>query len=292
MLKRDFIEKNIGRPEVSLKQHPCDFPTNNGCRKRNMDPPQYWNKKGRQKGNKVDWTLCVRVDSRIPWTEIEEMLSTALLREKPTRITPFALNRAIFFGDDVAEPTWLDSHGSKMIRPVPLFFHRWHPVLGTKNLISLHKGSWVRLRGIPFHLRMKDIFETIGKACGGLRKIDRKSLDKSELRWARILLRLMAMMKIPRCMKITDGETSYQVVILMKKDWEEGDPILDKPLATESRNHRNLTTGEVGAEVAAIRSDKALILAGKSETSNIESTSFLAQGVMWDLPNIHLLVKA
>jgi len=62
------------------------------------------------------------------------------------------------------------------------------------------------------------MFESIGKAYGGLKRVDHKSLEISDLRWERILLRLTSVYFIPCYVNILDGEITYHVVVVVVED--------------------------------------------------------------------------
>ncbi|RVW20562.1 putative ribonuclease H protein [Vitis vinifera] len=66
---------------------------------------------------------------------------------------------------------------------------RWNPEVGCHCKDSGAKEVWVRVVGLPLHLWSSEVFERIGDGCGGFVAADEKSLDSSELQWARILVK-------------------------------------------------------------------------------------------------------
>lgn len=132
----------------------------------------------------------------------------ALLRDKRANIMPFAKDRAIILGLSGEEARSLDAHGSRMVRPGTLVFHKWSPTLGTKIESEWYREAWVPIRGLPFHLWSKDVLSSIAEKCGGLTKIDEKTISLKDLRWARFLAAKTDIRLIPKAMGISDGEIS------------------------------------------------------------------------------------
>lgn len=120
------------------------------------------------------------------------------------------------------------------------------------------------------------MFESIGKACGGLNRVDHRSLEMSDLRWAGILLRPTSLNSIPCCVKISDGKITYHVVVVVKDDWEEiciSTPVL-KPKIHRSRR----VSSNVLALVAIGRFEKELsTIHGSKQCSKFELLPCLAQ---------------
>lgn len=154
-----------------------------------------------------------KLDANLLWEEVEEMVSLALLRQKKADIKSFALDRGLILGLSWEESRWLDAHGFCMVWPGTLVFHKWSPILGSKDDSRWCKEVWIRIRGLPFHLWKKDVFSSIVEKCGGLSKIDDNTISLTDLRWARNLTVKMDLRLIPRAVKVSDGELCYQVAI-------------------------------------------------------------------------------
>lgn len=61
----------------------------------------------------------------------------------------------------------------------------------------------------------------ITEKCGGFNYIDENTISFKDLRWARILTVKTDIRKIPRAVRILDGELSFQVVSVVEEDWDE-----------------------------------------------------------------------
>lgn len=63
------------------------------------------------------------------------------------------------------------------------------------------------------------MFSFIGGKCGGLKRVDHRSLNKLDLRWARLLLRPTVFQNTPRNVDVSDSETSYPIIMVVEDDW-------------------------------------------------------------------------
>ena len=51
------------------------------------------------------------------------------------------------------------------------------------------RESWIRVVGLPVHLRTQEMLKKIGDECGGFIAVDEDTTFKSKLLWARILVK-------------------------------------------------------------------------------------------------------
>lgn len=65
------------------------------------------------------------------------------------------------------------------------------------------------------------MISSIVEKCGGLNRIDENTASLKDLRWAHFLTVKTNIRLIPRAVKISDGELSYQVSLVLEDDWEE-----------------------------------------------------------------------
>ncbi|WJZ82789.1 hypothetical protein VitviT2T_002517 [Vitis vinifera] len=99
-----------------------------------------------------------------------------------------------------------------------IILDRWNPEVGCHCKDSGAKEVWVRVVGLPLHLWSSEVFERIGDGCGGFVAADEKSLDLSELQWARILVKCVNK-EFPSTAHIVVGMGCYSLQL-----WWESSP--------------------------------------------------------------------
>lgn len=81
-------------------------------------------------------------------------------------------------------------------------------------------------------------FQEIGKLCGGLRSMDRKTLECHEIRWARLEVEAGDIRSIPHMISIVVDDKLFPVVISIKGEislsWTALSPKVDRRLQIES----------------------------------------------------------
>ncbi|CAN1127128.1 hypothetical protein LINPERPRIM_LOCUS29407 [Linum perenne] len=53
-----------------------------------------------------------------------------------------------------------------------IFLDRWTAAVGRSEVLRMLGLSWIRVLGIPMHLRSDDLFRHLGDACGGFLEFD------------------------------------------------------------------------------------------------------------------------
>ncbi|RVX04946.1 putative ribonuclease H protein [Vitis vinifera] len=67
-----------------------------------------------------------------------------------------------------------------------IVLERWNPKVGRLRKEPMAKEVWVRVIGLPLHLRSSEVFKRIGDECGGFIAADKSPLH--EMQWARLLV--------------------------------------------------------------------------------------------------------
>ncbi|KAF5194903.1 hypothetical protein FRX31_015511 [Thalictrum thalictroides] len=94
-------------------------------------------------------------------------------------------------------------------------FSRWTPMAGSlskEDLCDLGKELKVKLIGIPFHLRVKSIVESLAKACSKWWEVEDETVNLNGDD-ACIILRNVDLNKLPRMLYLKEGGTSFPVII-------------------------------------------------------------------------------
>ncbi|RVX19564.1 hypothetical protein CK203_005040 [Vitis vinifera] len=97
-----------------------------------------------------------------------------------------------------------------------LVLERWNPEVGCLRKEPMAKEVWVRVIGLPLHLRSSEVFKRIGDECGGFIAADKSSLH--EMQWARLLVRCVDR-EMPSTAHIVVGSGCYSLQL-----WWESSP--------------------------------------------------------------------
>ena len=62
-----------------------------------------------------------------------------------------------------------------------VLLEKWSPELGCFHREAYAKEAWVRVVGLPLHLRSREVFKKIGDECGGSLLVDEDVTSYSEL---------------------------------------------------------------------------------------------------------------
>ncbi|RVW37272.1 hypothetical protein CK203_088147 [Vitis vinifera] len=77
------------------------------------------------------------------------------------------------------------ARGLRIFKENVLVLERWNPEVGCLRKEPTAKDVWVRVIGLPLHLRSSEVFKRIGDEFGGFIAADKSSLH--EMQWARLL---------------------------------------------------------------------------------------------------------
>ena len=70
--------------------------------------------------------------------------------------------------------------------------------------------AWIRGVGLPLHLWTPEILRKIGNACGGFVVVDKNTEMKMEVKWARMLIKMVGNSR-PRVVNILEGPRSFEL---------------------------------------------------------------------------------
>ena len=118
----------------------------------------------------------------------------------------------LFEFDFLEESNYVMERGCNLFRGGVLNLERWRPESGCVKNKNLRKEAWVRVIGLPLHLWTRETLKQIGDGCGVFLKVDEETGLRSEISWARILVRLKETVR-PSTVNILAGSRSYELQI-------------------------------------------------------------------------------
>ena len=106
----------------------------------------------------------------------------------------------------------------------------WSTSSGCKGIRDQEKEAWIRVVGLPLHLWTREILKKVGDSCGGFIAMDEGTTSKTDLLWARILVKINSKSKLDS-INLIAGDRSYVVQI-----WWEIQPTVAEVNNNSSRN--------------------------------------------------------
>ena len=149
------------------------------------------------------------------------------------RIAIHPLNHNMFFmGFELSEEArWVMENGSKICRGRVMQLEWWTPYSGCKGLRDQENEVWIRVVGLPLHLWTGEILKKVGDNCGGFIALDEDTASKTDLHWARILVKMKSNVK-PALVNLLAGARSYKLRI-----WWEIRPMVAEVFPRSSRTY-------------------------------------------------------
>ena len=108
------------------------------------------------------------------------------------RIAIHPLNQNYFFlGFELSEEaTRVMETGSRICSGGVLQLEWWSQSSGCKGIRDKEKEVWIRVVGLPLHLWTGENLKKVGDSCGGFVAMDEGTTSKTDLLWARILVKM------------------------------------------------------------------------------------------------------
>ena len=147
------------------------------------------------------------------------------------RIAINPLNQNLFFmGFELSEEArWVMENGCRTCRGGELQLEWWTPYSGCNRVRDQENEVWIRVVGLPLHLWSGEILKKVGDNCGGFVAMDEGTASKTELHWARILVKMKSNEK-PASVNLLAGARSYELQI-----WWEIRPTVAEVFPRSSR---------------------------------------------------------
>ena len=130
------------------------------------------------------------------------------------RIVIYPLNQNLFFmGFELSkEVIWVMENGSRIFRGGVMQLEWWSPSSGCKGIRDQKKEVWIKVVGLPLHLWTGEILKKVGDSCGGFVALDEGTASKTDLLWARIMVKMNSNAK-PKSVNLFAGARSYELQI-------------------------------------------------------------------------------
>ena len=125
-----------------------------------------------------------------------------------------ALNEDLFLleFDSPEKAKWVLDSGRRSFKGGDLQFEWWSPESGCLRRKDLGREVWIRVVGLPLHLWTPEILRKIGDACGGFVAVDKNTEMKTEVKWARMLVKMVGKSR-PSVVNILEGPRSFEMQI-------------------------------------------------------------------------------
>ena len=125
-----------------------------------------------------------------------------------------ALNKDLFLleFDSPEKAKWVLESGRRSFKGGDLQLEWWSPESGCIRHKDLVQEAWIRVVGLPLHLWTLEILRKIGNACGGFVAVDKNTEMKTEVKWARMLIKMVGNSR-PRVVNILKGPRSFDLQI-------------------------------------------------------------------------------
>ena len=148
------------------------------------------------------------------------------------RIAIHPSNHKFFFmGFELSEEAiWVMENGSRICRGGVLQLDWWSQSSGCKGIREKEKEVWIRVVGLPLHLWTGENLKRVGDSCGGFIAMDEGTASKTDLLWARILVKMNSNAKHDSVNFIA-GDRVYVVQI-----WWEFRPTVVEVIRKSSRS--------------------------------------------------------
>ena len=158
-----------------------------------------------------------------------------------------ALNEDLFLLEfDVPEKAkWVLVSGIRSFKGGTLQFEWWSPESGCLRRKDLGREVWIRVVGLPLHLWTPEILRKLGDACGGFVAVDKNTELKTEVKWARMLVRMVGKSR-PSVVNILEGPRSFEMQI-----WWEVSPWVSGVYPIGARSDAEILEVEEEAEARA-----------------------------------------
>ena len=126
----------------------------------------------------------------------------------------YPLNQNLFFMgfDSLEEANWVMENGSRSFRGEVLHLEWWTLSRGCTGRKGQDQEAWIRVIGLPLHLWIGEILKKVGYSCEGFFALDKETTLRTNLLWARILVKMNSMGK-PSSVNLLAGARSYELQI-------------------------------------------------------------------------------
>ena len=128
-------------------------------------------------------------------SEVEAWAKRAWRLKGSMLFYPLNQNRFFMGFDSSEEANWFMENGCRIFRGEVLHLEWWTPSTGCTGRKGQNQETWIRVVGLPLHLWTREILKKVGDSCGGFVALDKETSLRTDLLWARILVKMNSMRK-------------------------------------------------------------------------------------------------
>ena len=150
--------------------------------------------------------------------------------------------------DSPEEAKWVLESGRRSFKGGVLQLERWSPESGCIRHKGLVQEAWIRVVGLTLHLWKLEVLKKIGDAYGGFMAIDKITEMKTEVKWARMLIKSAGKTR-PSAINILEGLRSFELQIW----WEIPPWVAEVYLVCSRAAAKNLKEEDDGGARAVMR---------------------------------------
>ena len=114
--------------------------------------------------------------------------------------------------DSPEKAKWVLESGRRSFKGGVLQLDRWSPESGCIRRKGLVQEAWIRVVRLPLHLWTPEILRKLGDACGGFVALDKDTEMKTEVKWARMMIKSAGKSR-PSAVNILEGPRSFELQI-------------------------------------------------------------------------------
>ncbi|KAF5189050.1 hypothetical protein FRX31_021363 [Thalictrum thalictroides] len=159
-----------------------------------------WQKAGvlyKEEGERGWRELSEDINSKFPGAECHELEEGTLL---------------VFFKEE-EEVKHVLRRGGMELRGVMVKAQKWRSELNSLESVMEAKERWIWLRGIPLHLKTKEVINQIGSMVGEISEVDTRTIGV-EHSGLRIKIKDFDITKSPKCVTVIDKRYKFVVVVI------------------------------------------------------------------------------
>ena len=114
--------------------------------------------------------------------------------------------------DSPEKAKWVLESGRRSFKGGVLQLEWWRPEAGCLRCKDSVQEVWIRVVGLPLHLWKAETLRKLGDACGGFVALDKNTEEKTEVKWARMLIKVIGKSR-PSVVNILEGPRAFEVQI-------------------------------------------------------------------------------
>ena len=149
--------------------------------------------------------------------------------------------------DSPEKAKWVLESGRRSFKGGVLQLEWWRPEAGCLRRKDSVQEVWIRVVGLPLHLWKPEILRKLGDACGGFMALDKNTEKKTEVKWARMLIKVVGKSR-PSVVNILEGPRSFELQI-----WWEISPSVTGVYPVSSRDEVKNSEQEDDVETRAVK---------------------------------------